>query len=100
MYEECTDERSDFLYVDTDSHKLKADQKLFGWAWSKKVWPVWLCNCKIDLYLKNELMEWSNFLHAGTISGKLKVNSVIFGWAWLKNGHGLLVHETLKSAAS
>ena len=57
MYEECTDERSDFLYVDTDSHKLKADQKLFGWAWSKKVWPVWLCNCKIDLYLKNELME-------------------------------------------
>ena len=24
-----------FLHVDTDSQKLKADQKVFGWAWSK-----------------------------------------------------------------
>ena len=24
-----------FLHVDTDSHKLKLDQKNFGWAWSK-----------------------------------------------------------------
>ena len=26
---------TDFLYVDTDSQKLKTDQKFFGWAWSK-----------------------------------------------------------------
>ena len=24
-----------FLHVDTDSQKLKADQKLIGWAWSR-----------------------------------------------------------------
>ena len=23
----------DFLHVDTNSHKLKVDQKKFGWAW-------------------------------------------------------------------
>ena len=25
----------DFLHVDTNSHKLKVDQKMFGWAWSE-----------------------------------------------------------------
>ena len=25
---------SNFLHVDTDSLKLKVDQKLLGWAWS------------------------------------------------------------------
>ena len=25
----------DFLHVDTNSHKLKVDQKVFGWEWSK-----------------------------------------------------------------
>ena len=25
----------DFLHVDTSSHKLKVDQKIFGWAWSE-----------------------------------------------------------------
>ena len=25
----------DFLHVDTNSHKLKVDQKIFGWAWSE-----------------------------------------------------------------
>ena len=44
------------------------------------------------LYLKNELIEWTSILHAGPNSGKLKVDSVI--------GHGLLAHETLKSAVS
>ena len=24
-----------FLYADTNSHKLKVVQKVFGWAWSK-----------------------------------------------------------------
>ena len=27
----------DFLQVDTNSHKLKVDQKMFGWTWSKIV---------------------------------------------------------------
>ena len=26
---------NEFLHVDTDSQKLKADQKVFWWAWSK-----------------------------------------------------------------
>ena len=25
----------EFLHVDTNSHKLKNDQKIIGWAWSK-----------------------------------------------------------------
>ena len=25
----------DFLHVHTNSHKLKVDPKMFGWAWSK-----------------------------------------------------------------
>ena len=28
-------ELADFLHADTDSQKLKADQKCIGWAWSK-----------------------------------------------------------------
>ena len=28
-------EQTDFLLVDTDLQKLKVDQKLFWWAWSK-----------------------------------------------------------------
>ena len=28
-------EYTDFLHVDTDSQKLKADQNFFGWAYSK-----------------------------------------------------------------
>ena len=27
--------KPDFLHVDTNSYKLKVDQKLFGWAWLK-----------------------------------------------------------------
>ena len=33
--EEGTDGISEILVVDTDSQKLKAHQKFFGWAWSK-----------------------------------------------------------------
>ena len=28
-------EKADLLHADTDSQKLKADQNLTGWAWSK-----------------------------------------------------------------
>ena len=27
--------KPDFLHVDTNSHKLKADQKNLGWMWSE-----------------------------------------------------------------
>ena len=27
--------KPDFLHVDTDSWKLKVDQKILGWGWSK-----------------------------------------------------------------
>ena len=27
--------KSDFLHVDTDSQKLKVDQKMLGWVWSR-----------------------------------------------------------------
>ena len=27
--------KPDFLHVDTDSWKLKVNQKILGWAWSK-----------------------------------------------------------------
>ena len=30
----------DFLHVDENSPNLKVNCKLFGWAWSKWVWPV------------------------------------------------------------
>ena len=32
---ERVDKIAGFLYVDTNSHKLKVDQNIFGWAWSK-----------------------------------------------------------------
>ena len=35
VFEEWTDGIIDFLHVDTDSQKLKADQKFIGWIWSK-----------------------------------------------------------------
>ena len=27
--------KPDFLHIDTDSWKLKIDQKILGWAWAK-----------------------------------------------------------------
>ena len=27
--------KPDFLHIDTNSHKLRVDQKIFGWMWSK-----------------------------------------------------------------
>ena len=31
----------EFLHVDTNSHKLKIDQNIFGWTWSE-MGVVWL----------------------------------------------------------
>ena len=51
-------------------------------------------------YLKNELIEWTDFVHADANSEKLKVDSMILWVDVVKNGHGRLLHETLKSAVS
>ena len=50
------------------------------------------------LYLKIAHVEETDFFNAGANSGKLKAASMILGWTMSKNGHGLLVHETVKSA--
>ena len=80
------------MHVDTDSHKLKAGQKFFGWAesnkgdWTQKltVFQKWTCG-----------MNW--FLCAGTNLEKIKVDSIIFGWAWSIMA---MTFKTLKSALS
>ena len=36
------------LDVGTKLQKLKVDVKFFGWAWSKRVWPIWSLDFKID----------------------------------------------------
>ena len=74
----------DFLHVDTNLHKLKLDQKIFGWAppkigVAKLVTGLWNW-----MNLKNELMERTDLLHTGGNSGKLKFNSGIFGCVWSK----------------
>ena len=42
----------DFVHVDTNSHKLKVDQKCLGWVWS-----VWLQDSKIDCI--SRMHRWS-----------------------------------------
>ena len=37
-----------FLQVDTNSHKLKINQKFLGGLCQKWMWPVWLRYSKID----------------------------------------------------
>ena len=46
-----------FLHVDTDSQKLKADQKFIGWAWGKMGVASLVTGLQNLLYLKNEIME-------------------------------------------
>ena len=42
-------------------------------------------------------MKETDFLHVGTNQGKLKVDLMTFWLSMVKNDHGSLVHETLKS---
>ena len=46
------------------------------------------------------MMKWADFLHGDTNVGTLKVTLIIIGWAWLKNGWGIIDHETPKSGVS
>ena len=81
-----TNQQAYFLYVDISSHKLKVDQKIFWWTWSKMDMASLVTGLWNWLYLKTELMEWTELLHAGTNSGKLKVILMIFEWACSEMG--------------
>ena len=54
---EWTDGKTDFLHGDTDSQKLRADQKNFGWALSKMDFVCLVMGLKNWLYLKNEQID-------------------------------------------
>ena len=67
----------------------------------KWVWLVWSQDSKIDFILTAR-NRWNklDFLHAVTDLRKAKS---CFSDCWvgvIKNGHGILLHETLKSAVS
>ena len=87
-----------FLHVDTNSHKLKVDQEIFGWAWPEWVWSVWSRDSKIGCISRMNWWKELIFLQGGANSGKQKVISNDFWVGLVKNGHGHSVHETLKSA--
>ena len=36
------------LLVGTNSQKSKIKRESYGWAWSKRVWPIWSLDSKID----------------------------------------------------
>ena len=80
-----------FLHVDTNSHKLKVDEKIFEWPWSKMGVASLVMGLKW-LYLKNECC-----------CCKLRKAKTFFNDFWVgvvKNRWGHSVHETLKSAVS
>ena len=76
----------DFLHLDTNSYKLKVDQKFFfGWLGSTWVWSVWSWDSKIDCI--SRMNQWNNLFQ------------------WFLGGHGqkwpgYLVPEILKTAVS
>ena len=79
--EEWTDVITDFLHVDTDSQKLKADQKtqIFSQIWMDRM--NWFFAC---WYKFRKVKSWFSDFWVGAI----------------KNGRTVLVHETLKSIVS
>ena len=49
--------KPDFLHVDTDSWKLKVDQRILGWAWSKMGVATLISGLKIGCMYVKELIE-------------------------------------------
>ena len=86
-----------YKLIPTDLQKLKVDQKIFVWAWIKMGLTSLVTGLLNWIYLKNEWWNQLIFLHVGTNSGKLKVDSII---CIVKNDHGPLGHEILKSVVS
>ena len=81
-----------FLYVDTNSQKLKVDWKVFG-----EHGPKWECGPS-DLWtqkvtVSQERTDGTNFLHAGTISHIFKGDWTFSGWAWSKMSVASLVMD-------
>ena len=87
-----------FLYVNTNSQKLKVDPKFFDRALSKIGVANLVSRCSNWLYFKNEQMQLTEFLHAGPNIRKDKIWFNCFWLSVVKNCYGLLIHETLKSA--
>ena len=75
------------MHVDTDSPKLKADQRFGGYS-QEWVWLVWSWEPGHGTLKLTVSQNWADginwFFHSGTNSGKLKVDSVIYGWALSK----------------
>ena len=82
-------EKTDFLYADTNSRKLKITLIIFCLTWSKVGMAFKFT------YFKNELIN-----NANTNSGKLKVTLIFFLVDMARNGYVHLGHEILKSAVS
>ena len=85
-----------FLHAGRNSCTLKGDQKFIGLAWSRIVWSL---DSKIDFISK--LNKGINWFFACWYKFRKAKNWFNHFWVGLlKNGSGLLVHETLKSAVS
>ena len=89
------------MHVDTDSLKLKADEKNLvghGQIW---VWPVWSEVSKIDSISK--VSRWIKLIFCMLVQVDcmlVHADTNDFGVALVKNGYDLLVREALKSAVS
>ena len=83
------------MHVDTDSQKLKADQKNFGWAWSKMGHETLKLteSQKLTVGINFFFACWYKFRKAESWFNDFCVGGV-------KNVHGLLAHDTLKFTLS
>ena len=82
-----------FLHVDIDSQKLNVNRKCFSWAWSKM--GVASLVCGLNLNISQEWTDGRNWF--SVFCYKFRKSKSWFNDFWVgvvKNGHGLLVHET------
>ena len=88
--------KSDFLYINTDSWKLKANWKILGRTWSKTGVGV-----SLKLGVSQEAVDGINFFFVCWY--KFRIAESFFNNFWVvvvKNGHSFLGFGTLKSAVS
>ena len=97
LFEEWTDGINWFFACCYKFMQIRMCLKIFGVGMVKKwLWQVWSWYSEIDCISK--MNRWNKLIFCMLIQnpGKLKVNN---SWVGLvKNGHGLLVPEALKSA--
>ena len=82
------------MHVDTSSHKLKVDQDIFGWTWLGQDQSG---HVTLKLSVFQEWRDRTSWYFACCY--KFRKAKGYFN-NFFKNGHGYLVHETLKSALS